>query len=318
MFIKVADRSFDPAALVWLRLLLACAVMVPAALALGRFASDPRARPFGGHRPARLANTAAPVLADPWRRHASIPGLPESCRQPRRFSPVSPRGSAAIASPARGRRCLGRLCGVALLVGAPGQGGVIAALAVVLAALGYATGASLGAQLANQVQPIVVGTVATATAFSWSRRSDIARLPRLCRAGKRLVADRPRRRSAPASRTSSPTSSAQRGPRRADSDPYLIPPSPCFTASCCSASRSGWRAGRPRLILAGVALAGRSRRVRARGDAIGGQRVRRPSRPSRGLRSATTGEYFRPATPWTCRTGRLRTGFRTTSRFLEV
>jgi len=34
MFIKVADRQFNPAALVWFRLLLACAVLVPAALAI--------------------------------------------------------------------------------------------------------------------------------------------------------------------------------------------------------------------------------------------------------------------------------------------
>ena len=37
MFIRVADRQFDPAALVWFRVLLGCVVLVPVALiATGR------------------------------------------------------------------------------------------------------------------------------------------------------------------------------------------------------------------------------------------------------------------------------------------
>ena len=46
MFIKVADRSFDPSALVWLRLLLGCAVMVPAALVFAGPRAILAARPY--------------------------------------------------------------------------------------------------------------------------------------------------------------------------------------------------------------------------------------------------------------------------------
>jgi drug/metabolite transporter (DMT)-like permease len=47
----------------------------------------------------------------------------------------------------------------------------------VLAALGYATGASLGAHLASNVQPIVVGTVSTAIAAILVTPLGVTRLP---------------------------------------------------------------------------------------------------------------------------------------------
>ena len=167
MFIKVADRSFDPSALVWLRVLLGCAVMVPTALALAGPRAILAARPFWW-RIALLGfvNTAAPFLLISWAETRIDSGLAGTLQA------AAPIFSAVITTRSgsdrvTGSRLVGVLvgfAGVGLLVGSPGRGGILAALAVVLAALGYATGASLGAQLTRNLQPIVVGTLSTGAA----------------------------------------------------------------------------------------------------------------------------------------------------------
>jgi len=179
-FIKVADRSFDPSALVWLRLLLGCAVLVPAALALAGPRAVLASRPFWS-RIALLGfvNTAAPFVLISWAETRIDSGLAAILQA------AAPIFSAVITTRlgsdrVTGSRLIGVLvgfAGVGLLVGSPGRGGVVAALAVVLAALGYAAGASLGADLANSVQPIVVGTVSTAIAAIVVTPLGVSRLP---------------------------------------------------------------------------------------------------------------------------------------------
>ena len=180
MFIKVADRSFDPSALVWLRLLLGCAELVPAALVLAGPHAIIASRPFWW-RIALLGfvNTAAPFLLISWAETRIDSGLAGILQA------AAPIFSAVITTRlgsdrVTGSRLIGVLvgfAGVGLLVGSPGRGGIVAALAVVLAALGYATGASLGAYLARNVPPIVVGTVATAIAAVLVTPLDLSRLP---------------------------------------------------------------------------------------------------------------------------------------------
>jgi drug/metabolite transporter (DMT)-like permease len=180
MFIKIADRSFDPSALVWLRLLLGCAVMVPAALAFAGPQAILAARPYWW-RIALLgfANTAAPFLLISWAETRIDSGLAGILQA------AAPIFSAAITTRfgndrVTGSRLIGVLvgfAGVGLLVGSPGRGGVLAALAVVLAALGYATGASLGTHLTRNVQPIVVGTLSTVIAAVLVTPLGVTRLP---------------------------------------------------------------------------------------------------------------------------------------------
>ena len=70
---------------------------------------------------------------------------PRSCRPQRRSSRVDPRARASRTSASAEAKLAGvllGLAGVALLVGSPGGGGLLAALAVVLAAFGYACGAT--------------------------------------------------------------------------------------------------------------------------------------------------------------------------------
>jgi drug/metabolite transporter (DMT)-like permease len=180
MFIKVADRSFDPAALVWLRLLLACVVMIPAALVLSGPRAILAARPFWWRIALLgLVNTAAPFLLISWaetRIDSGLAGILQAAA-PIFSSVITTRvGSDRVT----GSRLVGVFVGfggVALLVGSPGHGGVVAAAAVVVAALGYATGASLGAHLANRVQPIVVGMVATTFAFVMVTPFGVTHLP---------------------------------------------------------------------------------------------------------------------------------------------
>jgi drug/metabolite transporter (DMT)-like permease len=180
MFIKVAVRQFDPAALVWLRLMFACAVLVPAALlAEGR----------GALRDARAAwvwlallgvvNTAIPFLLISWAEIRLDSGLAAILQA------AAPIFSAVISTRFGGDRVTGlRLAGVlvgfagvGLLVGSPGGGGLPAALAVVLAALAYAIGANFGAHLTAGTQPVVVGAASTAVAAIVVTPIGIATLP---------------------------------------------------------------------------------------------------------------------------------------------
>jgi drug/metabolite transporter (DMT)-like permease len=154
--------------------------MVPTALALAGPRAILAARPFWWRIALLgLVNTAAPFLLISWAETRIDSGLAGILQA------AAPIFSAVITTRfgsdrVTGSRLVGVLvgfAGVGLLVGSPGRGGVLAALAVVLAALGYATGASLGAHLASNVQPIVVGTLSTAVAAILVTPLGIFRLP---------------------------------------------------------------------------------------------------------------------------------------------
>jgi drug/metabolite transporter (DMT)-like permease len=178
MFIKVADRQFDPAALVWLRLLSACAVLIPAAL-LSRVPLGAIRGSWRGLVALGLVNTALPFLLISWAETRIDSGLAAILQA------AAPIFSALIGIRFGGERVTGlRLAGVlvgfggvALLVGTPGHGGLLATLAVVLAALCYATGASVGARLTAGVPPILVGAVSTAAASVIVTPLGVTRLP---------------------------------------------------------------------------------------------------------------------------------------------
>jgi len=180
MFIKVADREFDPAALVWLRLVCACAVLIPVALLTAGRDGLRAARPAAGLLVVLgLVNTAIPFLLISWAETRIDSGLAAILQA------AAPIFSALIVARFGGERVTGvRLlgvlvgfAGVALLVGFPGRGGLLASFAVVLAALAYATGATLGAHLSHGTQPIVVATVSTAAAALMVTPFGIATLP---------------------------------------------------------------------------------------------------------------------------------------------
>jgi len=180
MFIRVADRSFDPFALVFLRAALGCVVLVPAALVTsGR----------RGVRQARVAwkllvllglmNTAFPFLLFAWaetRITSSLAGILQA---------AAPIFTAVLAvrfghERVGGWRLVGvlvGLAGVALLLGSPGGGGLVAALAIVLAAFGYACGAVFASAALSDVDPVVVGAGACMTAAIVTAPLGLTRLP---------------------------------------------------------------------------------------------------------------------------------------------
>jgi drug/metabolite transporter (DMT)-like permease len=180
MFIKVADRQFDPAALVFFRLLFACAVLVPVAfLMLGRgvFA---QARPVWWRLIVLgLVNTTIPFLLISWAETRLDSGLAAILQA------AAPIFSALIATRFGSDRVTGYrlagvlvgLAGVALLVGSPGGGGLLAALAVVVAALAYASAASFGSHMLVGTPPLVVAAVSTTAAMIASAPLGLARLP---------------------------------------------------------------------------------------------------------------------------------------------
>ena len=168
MFIRVADRQFDPWALVFFRVLLGAAVLVPVAVAsLGR-------RVVGQARAAwlwlvvvGLVNTAAPFMLFSW-AETRIDSSEAAILQA-----AMPIFTVLIAirflhEKVSGMRWLGILlgfAGVALLVGSPGQGGTLAALAVVLAAFCYAVGSTISSKFLAGTDSLVTaaGTTVVAT-----------------------------------------------------------------------------------------------------------------------------------------------------------
>ncbi len=180
MFIRVADRQFDPWSLVWIRVLLGCAVLVPVALV---------ARGRGGLRQAREAwwslavlgavNTAAPFMLFAWaetRIDSSLAAILQAAAPI--FALVL---GARFAHERVGRARLGGvllgLAGVALLVGSPGGGGLLAPLAVVLAAFCYACGATFSSLKLRGTDPLVVGAGSCAVATLLTTPLGIANLP---------------------------------------------------------------------------------------------------------------------------------------------
>jgi len=159
MFIRVADRQFDPSALVWFRLLLACAVLVPVVLvAVGR----------SGLRQARVAwrpivlvgliNTAIPFMLFAWaetRIDSSLAAILQAAA-PIFTVLIAVRFSHERVSGMRWAGILLGLAGVAMLVGSPGKGGTLASLAIVLAALCYAIGSTISSRVLSGTEPLVI------------------------------------------------------------------------------------------------------------------------------------------------------------------
>jgi drug/metabolite transporter (DMT)-like permease len=180
MFIKVGVRGFSPASLVWLRLMLACAVVIPAAFAMeGRAALGQARAAWSRLALLGVVNTAIPFLLITWAETRIDSGLAAILQA------AAPIFSAVISTRfgddrVGGSRLVGVLvgfAGVGLLVGSPGRGGLLAALAVVLAAFCYATGATLGAHLTAGTPPVVVCAVSTTAAALVTAPFGIATLP---------------------------------------------------------------------------------------------------------------------------------------------
>jgi drug/metabolite transporter (DMT)-like permease len=180
MFIRVADRQFDPAALVFFRLLLACAVLLPVAFAaLGRDALAQARRAWQSLVVLGLVNTAVPFLLISWAETRIDSGLAAilQAAAPIFLVLIATRfGHEPVTAPRLTGTLVG-LAGVALLVGSPGGGGTIAALAVVLAALGYACGAAYSAHMLGGTDALVLGAGSTLVATIVSAPLGLARLP---------------------------------------------------------------------------------------------------------------------------------------------
>jgi drug/metabolite transporter (DMT)-like permease len=176
----VADRQFNPAALVFARLLLASCVLVPAAFAVvGRDLLPQAARVWKRLALLGLVNSAVPFFLISWAETRIDSGLAAILQA------AAPIFSVVIVTRFGDERVGGSrlagvlvgLAGVTLLVGSPGAGGYLAALAVVLAALAYAVGASFGSRLTAGTPPLVVGAVSTVAALLVSAPFGLARLP---------------------------------------------------------------------------------------------------------------------------------------------
>jgi len=160
MFIKVAVREIDPAALAWLRLALAALVLVPAALVVTGRRGVAEARRVPGHLAALgLANAAIPFLLISWaetRIDSGLAGILQATA-PLFTLLIAIRIGDERASRARLTGMLLGLVGVALLVGVDGGGDTLAALAVVLAALCYASATVFSAHTMRDMHPLVIG-----------------------------------------------------------------------------------------------------------------------------------------------------------------
>jgi drug/metabolite transporter (DMT)-like permease len=180
MFIRVADREFDPFALVFFRVLLGCAVLVPAALVWSGRSGVRRAREVWWKLAILgLINTAIPFLLFSWaetRITSSLAG---------ELQAAAPIFTAVLAVWFGHERVIGKrlagvlvgLAGVALLVGSPGTGGLLPALAVVLAAFGYASGGMFASATLGDVDPVVMAAGGCVFAAVVTAPLGLARLP---------------------------------------------------------------------------------------------------------------------------------------------
>jgi len=168
LFIKVADRQFDPAALVFARLLLGCAVLLPAAfLVLGREALREARKAWRRLAVLGIVNTAIPFLLIAWAETRIDSGLAAilQAAAPIFTATLATRFGDEHIGGGRLAGVLVGLAGVALLVGSPGPGGLLAALAMVLAALAYACGATFGSHMLAGTPSLVVGAVSSCAAM---------------------------------------------------------------------------------------------------------------------------------------------------------
>jgi drug/metabolite transporter (DMT)-like permease len=161
MLIKVAVRTLDPVTLVWLRVSLAAAVLVPIAVAVEGSGVVGQARRAAGRLTVLgVVNTAAPFLLLAWAETRMDSGLAAILQA------ATPLFTMLIALRVGDERTTGwrvagvlvGFVGVSLLVGFP-QGGSdeLAAGAVVLCALCYAAGAVFSSHSLGGTSPLVIG-----------------------------------------------------------------------------------------------------------------------------------------------------------------
>jgi len=168
MFIRVADRQFNPSALVLFRVGLGAVVLVPVALARtgGRAVLAQVRAKWLPIVVVGLVNTAIPFLCFSWaetRIDSSLAGILQA---------AAPMFTVLIAvgvlhERVSGVRWLGFVAGfagVALLVGTPGPGETLACLAVVLAALCYAVGSTISSRALRGTEPLVIAAGSTVVA----------------------------------------------------------------------------------------------------------------------------------------------------------
>jgi drug/metabolite transporter (DMT)-like permease len=168
MFIKVAVRDFDPLALVWMRVLLATLVLLPVGVVMAGRAGAGQARSAVGRLTTLgVLNSALPFALIAWAEVRIDSGLAAILQA------AAPLFTVLIltrigAERVTGSRLAGFLLGfvgVALLVGADTGGGVLAALAVVLAALSYSVAGIFASRRLRETEPLVVaaGSMVAAT-----------------------------------------------------------------------------------------------------------------------------------------------------------
>jgi drug/metabolite transporter (DMT)-like permease len=180
MFIKVAVRELDPFALAWLRLALAAVVLVPVALVvIGRRGLDEGRSALGRLTLLGLVNSAIPFFLIAWAETSIDSGLTAilQAAAPIFTVLISVRLGAERVT---GFRLAGVLCGfagVALLVGIDGRGSLLASLAVVAAAFGYAFGGVFTSRSLAQTDPLVIGAGSLAMAAVLSTPLGVTHLP---------------------------------------------------------------------------------------------------------------------------------------------
>lgn len=168
MFIRVADRQFNPAALVLFRVGLGALVLVPVALVRAG-SRTVLLQTRANWLPivlVGLINTAIPFLCFAWaetRIDSSLAAILQA---------AAPMFTVLIAvgvfhERVSGTRWFGFVAGfagVALLVGTPGPGETLACLAVVLAALCYAIGSTISSRALGGTAPLVIAAGSTVVA----------------------------------------------------------------------------------------------------------------------------------------------------------
>ena len=180
MFIRVADRQFDPWTLVWLRVLLGCVVLVPVALMSGGRGAVAQARAAWKKLFVLGAvNTAAPFMLFAWaetRIDSSLAAILQAAAPIFTLVLGARFAHERVGGAKLGGVLLG-LAGVALLVGSPGGGGLLAPLAVVLAAFCYAVGATFTSLKLRGTDPLVLGAGSCVVATLLTAPLGVAHLP---------------------------------------------------------------------------------------------------------------------------------------------
>ncbi len=180
MFIKVAVREFDPLTLVWLRVALAAVILVPVALAVVGREAVAQARASAGRLTALgLMNSALPFALISWAETRIDSGLTAVLQA------AAPLFTVMIATRIGDERVTGsRLAGflvgfvgVSLLVGAHTGGGLVPALAVVLAALSYSAAGIFASRQLRDTEPLVVAAGSMIGAAILTAPFGIATLP---------------------------------------------------------------------------------------------------------------------------------------------